>query len=79
MNSVRPLVNIDEEGNVIGTTARRIDTHLFERSHRFLKFKFIVYKYVWEHIHDEDVVMNRGLNVEAFALQLSDMYEDLGN
>ncbi|KAI9325625.1 hypothetical protein BD770DRAFT_355443 [Pilaira anomala] len=77
VNSVRPLVNLDEEGKVIGTTAPRIDTHLFERNHRFLKLKYIVYKYGWEHIHDEDVVMNRGLNVEAFALQLSDMYEYL--
>lgn len=79
VNAVRPLVNMDEDGNVIGTTARRVSVQDFERSHLFLKLKFIVYKYVWEHINDEDIVINRGLNVETFALQVSDMYETLGS
>ncbi|KAI9364547.1 hypothetical protein BD770DRAFT_313774 [Pilaira anomala] len=79
VDAVRPLANLDEEGHVIGTTARRIRAREFDRTHRFLKMKFIVYKYVFEHINDEETVMNRGLNVETFALQLSDMYENLGN
>ncbi|KAG1181470.1 hypothetical protein G6F46_006604 [Rhizopus delemar] len=39
--------------------------------------KFIVFKHVWEHINGNKFVINRGLSVEAFALQLGDMYEDL--
>lgn len=45
----------------------------------FLKMKLIVYKYAWENIHNSDIVFNRGLNVEAFDLQLGEMYEDLRN
>lgn len=51
----------------------------FPRMSQFLKMKFIVFKHVWEHINGNKFVINRGLSVEAFALQLGDMYEDLGN
>lgn len=79
VTDVRPILQVDDDGLVITTEARRIRTRDFSRNMNFLKMKFIVYKYVWENIHNSDVVFNRGLNVEAFALQLSDMYEDLGN
>ncbi|KAG1037782.1 hypothetical protein G6F43_012787 [Rhizopus delemar] len=62
VTDVRPILQVDDDGLVITTEARRIRTRDFSRNMNFLKMKFIVYK---------------GLNVEAFALQLSDMYEDL--
>lgn len=79
LTAVRPVFQVDDDGMVISTFARRIKVKDFPRTSQFLKMKFIVFKHVWEHINDSDVVINRGLNVEAFALQLSDMYEDLGN
>lgn len=78
ITDVRPILQVDDEGAVIPSLARRVRTKEFQRTHQFLKMKFVVYKHVWEHIQDQNIVINRGLNVEAFALQLSDMYEELG-
>jgi len=78
VTDVRPILQVDDDGLVITTQAKKIRSRDFPKTLNFLKMKFIVYKYVWENIHDSDIVFNRGLNVEAFALHLSDMYEDLG-
>ncbi|KAG1450740.1 hypothetical protein G6F46_009366 [Rhizopus delemar] len=64
VTDVRPIFQVDDDGLVITTETRRIRTRDFPRTINFLKMKFIVYK---------------DLNVEAFDLQLSDMYEGLGN
>lgn len=78
VDSARPLPNIDDDGNVIATTATRIRTKDYKNM-RLLKMKFIIYKYVWERITNDEIVISRGLNIETFALQLIDMYDDLGN
>lgn len=78
VTDAKPILQVDEDGMVIPTQARRIKIRDFAKTHQFLKIKFVVYKHVWENIGDTNMVINRGLNVEAFALQLSDMYEDLG-
>ncbi|KAG1050280.1 hypothetical protein G6F43_007439 [Rhizopus delemar] len=57
LTAVRPVFQVDDDGMVISTFARRIKVKGFPRTSQFLKMKC--------------------LNVEAFALQLSDMYEDL--
>jgi hypothetical protein len=76
---VRPVFQVDDDGMVISTLARIIKVKDFPRMSQFFKMKFIVFKYVWEHINDNEVVISRYLSVEALALQLSDMYEDLDN
>ncbi|KAG0744629.1 hypothetical protein G6F37_013227 [Rhizopus arrhizus] len=63
VTDVRPILQVDDDGLVITTQAKKIRSRDFPKTLNFLKMKFIVYK---------------GLNVEAFALHLSDMYEDLG-
>ncbi|KAG1398037.1 hypothetical protein G6F58_011408 [Rhizopus delemar] len=62
VTDVRPILQVDDDGLVITTQAKKIRSRDFPKTLNFLKMKFIVYK---------------GLNVEAFALHLSDMYEDL--
>lgn len=76
---VRPVFQVDDDGMVISTLARIIKVKDFPRMSQFFKMKFIVFKHVWEHINENEVVISRYLNVEALALQLSDMYEGLGN
>lgn len=78
VTDAKPIIQVDDDGEIIPTLAKRVRTKEFQRTHQFLKMKFVVYKHVWENIQDQNVVINRGLNSEAFALQLSDMYEDLG-
>ncbi|KAI7868387.1 uncharacterized protein EV154DRAFT_540880 [Mucor mucedo] len=77
VTDAKPIIQVDDDGEIIPTLAKRVRTKEFQRTHQFLKMKFVVYKHVWENIQDQNVVINRGLNSEAFALQLSDMYEDL--
>lgn len=78
VDSARPLPTLDDDGNIIGTTATKIRVRDLEKNHKFLKLKYILYKYVFENIYNEDMVMGKGLNVEAFATQLNTSYEKLG-
>lgn len=78
VDSARPLPNLDDDGKIIGTTATKIRVRDLEKNHKFLKLKYILYKYVFENIYNEDMVMGKGLNVEAFATQLNTSYEKLG-
>ncbi|KAG1302383.1 hypothetical protein G6F60_008125 [Rhizopus arrhizus] len=70
---VRPVFQVDDDGMVISTLARIIKMKDFPRMSQFFKMKFIVFKHVWEHINENEVVISRYLNVEALALQLSDI------
>ncbi|KAG1459166.1 hypothetical protein G6F46_013083 [Rhizopus delemar] len=58
VTDIRPILQVDDDGLVITTETRRIRTRDFPRTMNFLKMKLIVYK---------------GLNVEAFDLQLGEM------
>lgn len=78
VNGIRPLPNVDEEGTVLPTLATKVRLRDFQRSQQFLKMKYIVYKYVWENIDNNTIVTGRGDNIDAFALEVSSMYEDLG-
>lgn len=78
ITEARPILQVGDDGLVVATLARRIRSKDIPKAHQLLKVKFVVYKHVWEHIDDRNMVINRGLNLEAFALQLSDMYEELG-
>ncbi|KAG1051330.1 hypothetical protein G6F43_006456 [Rhizopus delemar] len=64
VTDIRPVLQVDDDGLVITIETRRVRTRDFPRTMNFLKMKLIVYK---------------GLNVEAFDLQLGEMYEDLRN
>ena len=75
---IKPNFQVDDDGNVIRTAARRIKAREFPRNRKFVKMKFVVYKHIWEHIRDARVVNQRNLVAEPFALELSDMYADLG-
>ncbi|KAI7895427.1 uncharacterized protein EV154DRAFT_495917 [Mucor mucedo] len=77
VDSARPLPTLDDDGNIIGTTATKIRVRDLEKNHKFPKLKYILYKYVFENIYNEDMVMGKGLNVEAFATQLNTSYEKL--
>ncbi|EPB89589.1 hypothetical protein HMPREF1544_03521, partial [Mucor circinelloides 1006PhL] len=44
-----------------------------------LKFKYMIYKYVWQNIDDVNVVQQQRLNKELFDYHLSDFHEDLCN
>ncbi|KAI7889656.1 uncharacterized protein EV154DRAFT_514094 [Mucor mucedo] len=72
VDSARPLPTLDDDGNIIGTTATKIRIRDLEKNHKFLKLR-----YVFENIYNEDMVMGKGLNVEAFATQLNTSYEKL--
>jgi hypothetical protein len=69
MNAVeiRPLPVLDENNNIIPV------------DREFKKLKYAIYKYVFENIKNERIVAQRNLNIEAFALNLFDMHEELGN
>ena len=75
---MKPILQVDDNGRVIPTMAKRIKSRDLPRNAEFLKMKFVVYKHIWENIHDKKVVNDKGLIIEPFALELSDMYADLG-
>lgn len=80
VDEVRPLPQINEEGEIIPTTARamkisQVDPNL---NKPFKKLKYVLMKYVFENINNEDMVPPRFLNVEPFALALFDLHEELG-
>ncbi|KAI8327640.1 hypothetical protein BD560DRAFT_336127 [Blakeslea trispora] len=75
---IKPIWQVDDDGNVIRSAAKKVKTREFPRNREFVKMKFIVYKHIWEHIGDSKVVNQKNLTVEPFALELSDMYADLG-
>ncbi|KAG2191492.1 hypothetical protein INT47_013067 [Mucor saturninus] len=77
VDSARPLATLDDDRKIIGTTATKIRVRDLEKNHKFLKLKFILYKYVFENIYNEDMVMGKGFNVKAFATQLNTSYEKL--
>ncbi|KAI7864299.1 uncharacterized protein EV154DRAFT_433135 [Mucor mucedo] len=65
VDAARPLPAIDDDGNIIGTTATRVRVRDLDKNHRFQKLKYIIY--------------NKGLNVEAYALQMHDLYNSLAS
>ncbi|KAI8332183.1 hypothetical protein BD560DRAFT_341301 [Blakeslea trispora] len=75
---IKPIWQVDDDGNVIRSAAKKVKTREFPRNREFVKMKFIVYKHIWEHIGESKVVNQKNLTVEPFALELSDMYADLG-
>lgn len=80
INEVRPLINIDDEGEVIPSNAVRMkEKDYSEIDNQFLKLNYSIYKWVFENIDNPKIVSNaKDLNIESFALQLHDMHEDLG-
>ncbi|KAG0739088.1 hypothetical protein G6F57_006745 [Rhizopus arrhizus] len=69
MNAVeiRPLPVLNENNNIIPV------------DREFKKLKYAIHKYIFENIKNERVVAQRNLNIEAFALNLFDMHEELGD
>lgn len=62
--------------------AKRLKISDFEE--RPPKLTYIIYRYVWENINNPAVVANKAdkqseRDIEAFALTLIDMHENLGN
>lgn len=79
VDAARLLPNVDNDGNVIRTLATRVRVKDFPCYQLFKKMKYIIYKYVWENVSNEQMVIGCGLNVETLALEVNDMYENLGN
>jgi hypothetical protein len=79
IDDIRPLPQITDDGEVIPTVARRLalrDNGFMDKPYK--KLKYILMKYVFENINNEEMVPSRYLNVEVFAMALYDLHEELG-
>ncbi|CAO0802404.1 unnamed protein product [Mucor circinelloides] len=78
VTGVCPYANLTENNEIIPSRARRMQADRFDNETN-LKLKYMIYKYVWQNIDDENVVQQQRLNKEVFAHHLSDLHEDLCN
>lgn len=73
---VRPYPNVDDDNNLIPSDAKRM--HADEYDNRAnLKLKYMIYKYVWQNIDNEEIVEQEKLVKESFARYFSDLHDDL--
>ncbi|CEP08535.1 hypothetical protein [Parasitella parasitica] len=73
---VRPYPNVDDDNNLIPSTARRMHADSYDNK-KLLKLKYMIYKYVWQNIDNEDVVIQDKLVKESFAHYFSDLHDEL--
>lgn len=73
---VRPYPDVDDDNNLIYTDAIRMVADHYDNK-AAVKIRYMLYKYVWEQIDNEDVVLQKDLVKESFALHLSDLHDDL--
>ena len=73
---VRPYANLTENNEIIPSRAIKMSADRFDKE-LDLKFKYMIYKYVWQNIDDVNVVQQQRLNKELFDYHLSDFHEDL--
>jgi hypothetical protein len=76
VTGVRPYANIDEDNNIIPSKAIRMTAEDYDND-RLVKLRYIIYKYVWQNIDNENIVRQEKLNKEPFAHYLSDLHDDL--
>lgn len=43
VTDAKPIIQVDDDGEIIPTLAKRVRTKEFQRTHQFLKMKFVVY------------------------------------
>jgi hypothetical protein len=79
VDEVRPLSLLSEEGYIIPMTARALRIRQIDPNmdKPFKKLKYIIMKYVFENITNEEMVPSKFLNVEVFALALFDLHDEL--
>lgn len=76
MNAIRPIAMVDDNNRVIATNARKMKAKDFDnRKHK--KLQYLLFKYVWEHIDNKNVVEQRNLNKEAFVYALINLHDEL--
>ncbi|CEP07096.1 hypothetical protein [Parasitella parasitica] len=76
MDAIRPIAMVDENNRVIVTNAKKIKAKDFDnRKHK--KLQYLMFKFVWEHIDNENIVDQRNLNKEAFVFGLINLHEEL--
>ncbi|KAG1089693.1 hypothetical protein G6F42_019910 [Rhizopus arrhizus] len=78
VTGVRPYANLTENNEILPSRAIRTSADRFDNELN-LKLKYMIYKYVWQNIDDENVVQQQRLNKELFAHHLSNLHEDLCN
>jgi len=76
VTGVRPYANLTENNEILPSRAIRTSADRFDNELN-LKLKYMIYKYVWQNIDDENVVQQQRLNKELFDYHLSDFHEDL--
>ncbi|KAF1807245.1 hypothetical protein FB192DRAFT_1273576 [Mucor lusitanicus] len=76
VTGVRPYAALTTDDNeIIPSRATRMSADRFDNELN-VKLKYMIFKYVWQNIDDENVVQQQRLNKELFAHHLSDMHED---
>jgi hypothetical protein len=80
VDDIKPLPIITEDGEVIPTTAKRLVLKDIDpgQNKPMKKLKYVLMKYVFENIRNEEMVPSRFLNIDTFAMGLYDLHEELG-
>ncbi|KAG1114520.1 hypothetical protein G6F42_014163 [Rhizopus arrhizus] len=73
---VRPYPNVDDNNNLIPSEAVRMTADKYDNK-KLHKLKYMLYRYVWENIENEDMVEQEKLVKDSFAIYLSDLHDDL--
>lgn len=73
---VRPYPNMDDEDNLIQSEAIRMHADRYDNK-KAPKLRYMLYRYVWEHIDDEVMIDQEQVRKESFTEYLSGLHEDL--
>lgn len=73
---VHPYANVNDDNEIIPSRTQRM---IADRYHNegYEKVRYIIHKYVWQNIDNENVVKQERLNKEVFAHYLDDLHGDL--
>ncbi|GAN02570.1 hypothetical protein MAM1_0024d02014 [Mucor ambiguus] len=71
-----PFPNVDEDNNLIPSEAIRMVADNYDNKEA-PKLKYMIYRYVWENLDNEEMVDPEKVVKESFARYLSDMHDDL--
>ncbi|KAI8637873.1 hypothetical protein BD408DRAFT_352863 [Parasitella parasitica] len=76
VTGVRPYPSVDEDNNLIPSDAIKMVADHYDNKYT-TKLNYMLYKFVWQNIDNEEVVRQEKLTKESFAQYFSDMHDNL--
>ncbi|KAI8635881.1 hypothetical protein BD408DRAFT_438452 [Parasitella parasitica] len=76
VTGVRPYPSVGKDNNLIPSDALKMVADHYDNKYT-TKLKYMLYKFVWQNIDNDEVVRQEKLTKESFAQYFSDMHDDL--